>query len=186
VTIGLDFRAQIEKLPGGTWITQCLNHLITAITDGYGTQHNDDDTHGAVTADSVLTNLRGATADASGTFTECFRYTSPTAGRAIFGDGSGWTLIWSRWTSSVFARARDPNAANVTDVMTLTDTGTLTPQKLSGPNGVVALTTPAPAVGAGGTAVVGKVGGSGPTNTAQAGWIKLVVNGTTVYQPYWT
>lgn len=42
-------------------------------------------------------------------------YTSPVAGRTIFGDGSGWQYRWSRRSGGV-----------TTDVMTLTDSGYLT------------------------------------------------------------
>jgi len=42
------------------------------------------------------------------------------------------------------------------------------------------------ALGGGGAATLGTVGGSGPTSTAQAGWEKVVLNGTTYYRPVWT
>ena len=56
--IGDGFRAQIEALPGGTWITQTFSQLTASLMASYHQEHNTDDTHKAVTADSLRT--RGA------------------------------------------------------------------------------------------------------------------------------
>jgi len=109
MTFGLSFRAQLEKVPGGHWLVQSLNNLITGVTDSYHTQHNTDDTHGVVTATSY-----------------------------------------------------------------------------GGAMGVIALVTTAPALGGGAAPTVGTIGGSGPAAAAQKGWIKVTLNGTTAYLPYWT
>ncbi len=41
------------------------------------------------------------------------------------------------------------------------------------------------ALGGGSTATLGTVGGSGPTTAAQAQWMELDINGTTVWVPVW-
>lgn len=41
------------------------------------------------------------------------------------------------------------------------------------------------ALGGGGTATLGTVGGSGPAGTAQVAWMKMDINGTTSFVPYW-
>lgn len=52
------FRAQIEALTGGTWITQTLSQLTASLMASYHMEHNTNDTHKDVTADSLRT--RGA------------------------------------------------------------------------------------------------------------------------------
>lgn len=53
MNFGDGFRAQIENLPGGTWITQTFAQLTAGISAGYHKEHNADDTHGTVTADTL-------------------------------------------------------------------------------------------------------------------------------------
>jgi hypothetical protein len=186
MNIALTWRAQLEKVPGGHWIVQSLNNLITGVTDSYHTQHNTDDTHADITATSVLSATMGAPINSGGTFTQQTGYTSPSAVRWIFGDGTGWKAIWSAWKTTPLANVRNPAAQNLTDLMSLTDTGVLAPVSVSGPSGVLGITSPAPAAGGGAGATLTTIGGSGPTSAGQAGWIKVTVNGTTAYLPYWT
>jgi len=54
-------------------------------------------------------------------------------------------------------------------------------------SGVVLVSIASDANGAGGTATLGKVGGSGPTATAQNGWERIVRNnGATAWAPVWS
>lgn len=186
MNIGLPNRAQLEKIPGGHWVVDSLNKLLIAITGSYHTQHNTDDTHGAVTATSVFAGTMGGPSSSAGKFTQQTGYGSPIAARWIFGDNSGWQLAWSRWASTSAASTRSPVVANLVDVMTLTDQGVLAPVSVSGPSGVLGLTTTAPAVGGGAAATLSTIGGSGPSTAAQHGWVKVTLNGTTAYLPYWT
>lgn len=41
-------------------------------------------------------------------------------------------------------------------------------------------------LGGGATALMGSVGGSGPANTTQQAWLKMIYSGTTIWVPYWT
>jgi hypothetical protein len=51
--VGDGFRPQIEALPGGTWITQTISALTAAVTTSFHREHNVNDTHGVVTADTL-------------------------------------------------------------------------------------------------------------------------------------
>lgn len=53
MNIAVDFRAQIEGLPGGMYISRALQRIVTGVASSWDRQHKDDGTHGAVTADSM-------------------------------------------------------------------------------------------------------------------------------------
>lgn len=58
MNIGLTFLSQIQsgpvKLLGG-WVYQSFQQMIVAVTKGYHTEHNEDDTHKTITASGSIT-----------------------------------------------------------------------------------------------------------------------------------
>lgn len=53
MNIPLNFRAQIEGLTGGAWISQALMGVITAVSARWDVQHNDDGSHAPLTIGSA-------------------------------------------------------------------------------------------------------------------------------------
>lgn len=58
MNIGLTFLPQIQSGPLkflGGWVTQSFQQMIVAVTKGYHTEHNEDDTHRTITASGSIT-----------------------------------------------------------------------------------------------------------------------------------
>jgi hypothetical protein len=65
MNVGLPFLEQIQQGPVnqlGGWVAKSLNQLIAAITRGYHTQHNENDTHKTITATGSISERARTTA----------------------------------------------------------------------------------------------------------------------------
>ncbi len=59
--VGLPYLEQIRQLvPEGGWVSKTVSDIVAAITSGYHTQHNADDSHGTITASGSISE-RGRT-----------------------------------------------------------------------------------------------------------------------------
>jgi hypothetical protein len=48
-------RTLVESLPGGAWLAQAINGVVTAVSTAWDTEHAEDGTHGDVSATSLQT-----------------------------------------------------------------------------------------------------------------------------------
>ena len=54
MNIPFNFRAQIEGIPGGTWVAETIKTVINAVSAAWIVQHNDDGSHGTITFDDAI------------------------------------------------------------------------------------------------------------------------------------
>lgn len=58
MNLTVPFRAQLEALPGGTWVSQSLSQFSTAVSAIFTVQHADDGSHTTITATGPITERR--------------------------------------------------------------------------------------------------------------------------------
>ena len=112
MNIGVEHESQIRSTPVGGFIAMALRKLVVGVSAAWSQEHNTDDTHGDVTADSVSSRswfmvtavTYGAlpTSPKTGTVACVSDATVNTAGSTVSTGGGSYTvLVWrnaSAWT----------------------------------------------------------------------------------------
>jgi len=95
MNVPFTFRAQLEAMPGGAWVAQTINAIITSVSATWDVQHTDDGAHGTIS----LGTLQGPKL-LTGIGTPEGAVTAPMGSLYLRTDGSTSTTLYVKTSGS--------------------------------------------------------------------------------------